>query len=91
MNKVLLTFNVNGEEREVAFSPHKTLLEVLREELGLHALPRLVSVEELVPEGLDDGVEGGADVRDLGMAEERRERAQEPDGGAHLLPPRGGA
>jgi aerobic-type carbon monoxide dehydrogenase small subunit (CoxS/CutS family) len=35
MNKVLATFNVNGEEREVAFSPHKTLLEVLREELGL--------------------------------------------------------
>src|SRR6266850_418822 len=28
-------FFVNGEEREVAFAPHKTLLEVLREDLGL--------------------------------------------------------
>ena len=35
MNKVLLPITVNGEEREVAFAPHKTLLEVLREDLGL--------------------------------------------------------
>ncbi len=28
-------FYVNGEEHEVAFAPHKTLLEVLREDLGL--------------------------------------------------------
>jgi|SRR6185503_6047763 len=28
-------FIVNGEETEVAFAPHKTLLEVLREDLGL--------------------------------------------------------
>jgi carbon-monoxide dehydrogenase small subunit len=28
-------FVVNGERREVAFAPHKTLLEVLREDLGL--------------------------------------------------------
>ncbi|MCA8949799.1 MAG: (2Fe-2S)-binding protein [Planctomycetes bacterium] len=34
-NKVLATFTVNGEPREVAFAPHKTLLEVLREELEL--------------------------------------------------------
>ena len=33
--KVLATFTVNGEPREVAFPPHKTLLEVLREELNL--------------------------------------------------------
>jgi len=33
--KVLATFQVNGEPREVAFVPHKTLLEVLREELDL--------------------------------------------------------
>lgn len=33
--KALLRFNVNGEDREVAFAPHKTLLEVLREDLGL--------------------------------------------------------
>ncbi|MCA8976941.1 MAG: (2Fe-2S)-binding protein [Planctomycetes bacterium] len=33
--KVLATLEVNGEPHEVAFLPHKTLLEVLREELGL--------------------------------------------------------
>ena len=33
--KVLLTLRVNGEDHEVAFSPEKTLLEVLREDLGL--------------------------------------------------------
>jgi carbon-monoxide dehydrogenase small subunit len=30
-----ITFRLNGEEAEVAFPPHKTLLEVLREDLGL--------------------------------------------------------
>src|SRR5947208_8853191 len=30
-----ITFEVNGEREEVAFAPHKTLLEVLREDLGL--------------------------------------------------------
>jgi carbon-monoxide dehydrogenase small subunit len=35
MNKVLLPMTVNGEAREVAFAPHKTLLEVLREDLDL--------------------------------------------------------
>ena len=33
--KVLETLHVNGERHEVAFAPHKTLLEVLREDLGL--------------------------------------------------------
>jgi aerobic-type carbon monoxide dehydrogenase small subunit (CoxS/CutS family) len=33
--KVLAAFAVNGEPHEVAFLPHKTLLEVLREEMGL--------------------------------------------------------
>jgi len=33
--KVLATLAVNGEPHEVAFVPHKTLLEVLREDLGL--------------------------------------------------------
>jgi aerobic-type carbon monoxide dehydrogenase small subunit (CoxS/CutS family) len=33
--KVLLRLNVNGEETEVAFAPHKTLLEVLREDMNL--------------------------------------------------------
>ncbi len=33
--KTLATFQVNGEPHEVAFPPHKTLLEVLREELNL--------------------------------------------------------
>jgi carbon-monoxide dehydrogenase small subunit len=33
--KVHLALRVNGETQEVAFLPHKTLLEVLREDLGL--------------------------------------------------------
>jgi aerobic-type carbon monoxide dehydrogenase small subunit (CoxS/CutS family) len=35
MNKQLMTFHVNGETSQVAASPTKTLLEVLREELDL--------------------------------------------------------
>ena len=35
MNKVLLRLTVNGDPTEVAFAPHKTLLEVLREDLAL--------------------------------------------------------
>src|SRR5213596_3306503 len=33
--KVKLAFELNGEPVEVAFAPHKTLLELLREDLGL--------------------------------------------------------
>src|SRR6266403_1367617 len=33
--KTLLTLTINGEERDVLAAPHKTLLEVLREELNL--------------------------------------------------------
>ncbi|HJZ68573.1 MAG TPA: (2Fe-2S)-binding protein [Blastocatellia bacterium] len=33
--KSLIQFTLNGELAEIAFSPHKTLLEVLREDLGL--------------------------------------------------------
>ena len=35
MNKVTRVFSVNGEEHEVSFRPHKTLLEVLREDMNL--------------------------------------------------------
>jgi len=35
MDKQLMTFTVNGEAMQVAVSPMKTLLEVLREELDL--------------------------------------------------------
>jgi len=35
MNRVRMKLRVNGEEHEVLFHPYKTLLEVLREELGL--------------------------------------------------------
>lgn len=35
MAKELITLSVNGERRTVAAEPHHTLLEVLREELGL--------------------------------------------------------
>jgi carbon-monoxide dehydrogenase small subunit len=34
-SKVKIALTVNGERTEVAFAPHKTLLEVLREDLGL--------------------------------------------------------
>src|SRR3954453_15605895 len=34
-SKVKIALAVNGEPAEVAFAPHKTLLEVLREDLGL--------------------------------------------------------
>jgi aerobic-type carbon monoxide dehydrogenase small subunit (CoxS/CutS family) len=33
--KTTIRLRVNGEDMEVAFAPHKTLLEVLREDLGL--------------------------------------------------------
>lgn len=33
--KILMTLRVNGEDHEVAFDPAKTLLEVLREDMGL--------------------------------------------------------
>lgn len=33
--KAHISFTLNGENAEVAFAPHKTLLEVLREDLGL--------------------------------------------------------
>src|SRR3954468_11300856 len=33
--KAHIEFTLNGETTEVAFAPHKTLLEVLREDLGL--------------------------------------------------------
>lgn len=33
--KTHINFQLNGESCEVAFAPHKTLLEVLREDLGL--------------------------------------------------------
>src|SRR5262247_3496461 len=33
--KAHLRLQVNGETQEVAFAPHKTLLEILREDLGL--------------------------------------------------------
>jgi len=35
LNKILLTLQVNGEEHQFAVPVHKTLLEVLREDMGL--------------------------------------------------------
>jgi carbon-monoxide dehydrogenase small subunit len=35
MKRVPLTLRVNDEEQSISFAPYKTLLEVLREELGL--------------------------------------------------------
>ena len=33
--KTHISFTLNGETTEIAFAPHKTLLEVLREDLAL--------------------------------------------------------
>ena len=35
MKKAILNLRVNGEEQSLSFAPYKTLLEVLREDLGL--------------------------------------------------------
>ena len=35
LTKVHMVLSVNGEDQEVAFAPHKTLLEVLREDMDL--------------------------------------------------------
>jgi aerobic-type carbon monoxide dehydrogenase small subunit (CoxS/CutS family) len=35
MEKCIVTLEVNGEQSEVSFLPHRTLLEVIREDLGL--------------------------------------------------------
>ena len=35
MEKIFLPMSINGERTEVAFAPSKTLLEVLREDMGL--------------------------------------------------------
>src|SRR3989449_9906347 len=35
MKSIRLNLTVNGEAQEAAFAPYKTLLEVLREDLGL--------------------------------------------------------
>jgi aerobic-type carbon monoxide dehydrogenase small subunit (CoxS/CutS family) len=35
LEKAHISLRVNGEDVEVAFAPHKTLLEVLREDMGL--------------------------------------------------------
>jgi len=35
MAKVQKTLRVNGESHQISFAPHKTLLEVLREDMGL--------------------------------------------------------
>jgi carbon-monoxide dehydrogenase small subunit len=38
MEKVGLTFTVNGEEKKVVTDPHRTLLKVLREDLDLNSV-----------------------------------------------------
>lgn len=40
MDKKRIILNVNGEELEVEIEPHRTLLEVLREEFGLTGCQR---------------------------------------------------
>lgn len=40
MNKKLITLNVNGDTHELAVAPHQTLLDVLRNELGMTGTKR---------------------------------------------------
>src|SRR6266705_2729331 len=44
--KAQVALELNGEQVEVAFAPHKTLLEVLREDLGLTGTGRRVETVE---------------------------------------------
>ena len=50
--KLLVSLNVNGQTYDLAISPHRTLLEVLREEIGLTGTKR----------GCDDGDCGACTV-----------------------------
>lgn len=50
--KLLLSLNVNGQTYDVAAAPHRTLLEVLREDIGLSGTKR----------GCDDGDCGSCTV-----------------------------
>jgi len=52
MNKQLLSLTVNGDLVDVAVAPNATLLEVLRDQLGLHG----------VKEGCSEGVCGACTV-----------------------------
>ena len=52
MKKEIITLNVNGEEREIATAPNRTLLAVLREELNLTG----------TKQGCDDGDCGACTV-----------------------------
>ena len=57
--KTHITFSLNGEQAEVAFAPHKTLLEVLRE-----AIPAQAGVDiQLCVEVLDIDREPYAKLR----------------------------
>lgn len=40
MGKQLITLTVNGDEHEIAVAPHQTLLDVLRNEIGLTGTKR---------------------------------------------------
>ena len=40
MNKQLITLTVNGDTHEIAVAPHQTLLDVLRNELGMTGTKR---------------------------------------------------
>ena len=44
-NKILVTFTVNGRQVEVLTAPNRTLLEVLREDLGLSVQNRVVMIQ----------------------------------------------
>jgi hypothetical protein len=67
-----------------AESPQRLLGELeLRQQIGRYSLTGLVSHEELVAEGLDDVVEGGTHMRDVGLAQQRQRRTDQPAHGSH--------
>ena len=62
----------------------------LRDDVRVHALARLVAVEEIVAKGLDGVVEGHRQVRHLlfGFVEQIEQRGDHADGGLHVSPVR---
>jgi hypothetical protein len=56
-----------------------------------HSFAGLVTVEEIVAEGLDDVIERAGDVGDAGLAQQRVERAHDAARGADLRAVTGGS
>ena len=49
MKKKVLNFKLNGDPMELLVSPEDTLLDVLRDQLGLPELKRVAAKENVAP------------------------------------------